>query len=164
MAEITNTNDSGKGRKIRSQKLSTKIDMTPMVDLGFLLITFFMLTTSLSKPVILDLAMPCADCPSGPIRETTALTVLLGANNKVYYYQGMVGTAEPKETNFSSSGLRRILAESRQRIGNDFVVVIKPSNVSKYHNVIDLIDELTITNVKRYAIVDISPTELAMIE
>ena len=85
-----------KGGKKRSKKMSTRVDLTPMVDLGFLLITFFMLTTTLAKPQIMALVMPEKDIKKEdvePVKESKVLTLMLGANDKVYWYEGIT---EPK--------------------------------------------------------------------
>jgi biopolymer transport protein ExbD len=166
MAEIS-APEQGKGgqRKLRSRKMSIKIDMTPMVDLGFLLITFFMLTTVLIKPAVLDLAMPVNNGPTGPIKKSQSLTVILGEANKVYYYQGIATdpTTKIQVTDFSDKGLRAVLFNYKARIGDPFTVVIKSTDQAKYGNMVDLLDELAITNNHRYGIVDISESDKKLI-
>src|SRR3977135_3715048 len=77
----------------KGKKLSTRIDLTPMVDLGFLLITFFMYTTTLAKPKTMEINMPYKDpndkVEPNKIKESVALTILLSKNHRVYYYEGM---------------------------------------------------------------------------
>src|SRR5436190_11483885 len=107
MAEISQEGGKKGGGKKRSKKMSTKIDFTPMVDLGFLLITFFMLTTVLSKPYFFSIAMP-VDGPPNEVPEDGALTVILSGNNKIYYYYG-TDYEQMKSTGFSKEGIRRIL-------------------------------------------------------
>src|SRR3970040_2786481 len=100
MAEL-NTGDGGggKGGKVRSKKANSKVDLTAMVDLAFLLITFFMLTTTLSKPQSMPLGLPDKqdDPNEKPIKvdENRKLTVLLGDNNKMVYYMGLLATPMP---------------------------------------------------------------------
>lgn len=99
MAEISTSDNNSK--KTRSHKSSTKIDMTPMVDLGFLLITFFMLTTTLAKPVIMQLNMPEKDGElSSQVRCSESLTVVLDEQNKVFYYQVLNATPNQKKLIF----------------------------------------------------------------
>jgi biopolymer transport protein ExbD len=164
MAEINASVSNGNG-KVRSHKLSTKIDMTPMVDLGFLLITFFMLTTILTKPVVMQLNMPVKGPDSSVVIVKNTITVLLDKNNKIYYYQGIAGEKGTKaiESSFSANGIRKLLFKKKQDIGNEFTVVIKANDSAKYRNVIDLIDELHITNCLRYAIVDITQADKDLI-
>src|ERR1700748_459745 len=94
MAELdTSGGGKHKGGKVRSKKASTRVDLTAMVDLAFLLVTFFMLTTTLNKPKAMDLVMPDKDEDlklQEPVPETRTLTVLLGKNNKVEWYRGLV--------------------------------------------------------------------------
>jgi biopolymer transport protein ExbD len=152
MAEISTSDKS----RTRGGRKSTSVDMTPMVDLGFLLITFFMLTTTLLKPVTMQLSMPVKENDTSPIRKSDALTLILDKNNKIFYYQGLADDPSIKiqQTNFSINGIRKILFGYRGRIGDMFSVVIKSTDQAKYKNMVDLLDELTITNNKRYAIVN----------
>ena len=152
MAEISASDQAPKGKKARSKKMSVKIDMTPMVDLGFLLITFFMLTTSLLKPVTMQLNMP-EERPPSKVRCSESLNVVLDDDNKIRYYQGTECNPKVQTTDFSANGIRSVLFDYKNRIGDVFTVVIKSTDKAKYRNMIDLLDEMVITNNKRYAIV-----------
>jgi biopolymer transport protein ExbD len=116
MADVSQ--DSGshkKGGKKRSKKLPTRIDFTPMVDLGFLLITFFMLATSLIKPQTMEITMPSnknvEEEDKTVAKASQAVTLILGKNDKVFYYFGKAEGAQILETDYSSKGLRKILLE-----------------------------------------------------
>lgn len=116
MAEISQ--DSGsqkKGGGKRSKKMSTRIDFTPMVDLGFLLITFFMLATSLIKPQTMEITMPSnktVDDDSKTVAKASqAVTLILGKNDKVFYYFGKPDGAKVVETDYSDKGLRKMLLD-----------------------------------------------------
>jgi biopolymer transport protein ExbD len=116
MADVSQ--DSGshkKGGKKRSKKLQTRIDFTPMVDLGFLLITFFMLATSLVKPQTMEITMPSnknvEEEDKTVAKASQAVTLILGKNDKVFYYFGKAEGAQIIETDYSSTGLRKILLE-----------------------------------------------------
>jgi biopolymer transport protein ExbD len=156
MAEISASDQAANGKKARSKKMSVKIDMTPMVDLGFLLITFFMLTTSLLKPVTMQLNMPEDSDDHSIIRCSESLNVVLDADNKIRYYQGTECNPQVQTTDFSADGIRSVLFEYKNRVGNAFTVVIKSTDQAKYRNMIDLLDEMVITNNKRYAIVPLT--------
>jgi biopolymer transport protein ExbD len=167
MAEIDSSGGGKKGGKKRSKKMSTKIDMTPMVDLGFLLITFFMLTTTLAKPVTMQLNMPdkTDTKETSPVKLSETLTVCPDAN-KVYYYQGIpteAGTVM-QVTNYSETGIRKVIANLKAKVGNNFTIVIKPTKGAKYRNMIDMLDECAITNNKRYALLEIDPDTEALIK
>ena len=167
MAEIDSSGGGKKGGKKRSKKMSTKIDMTPMVDLGFLLITFFMLTTTLAKPVTMQLNMPdkTDTKETSPVKLSETLTVCPDVD-KVYYYQGIpteAGTVM-QVTNYSETGIRKVIADLKAKVGANFTIVIKPTKKAKYRNMIDMLDECAITNNKRYALLEIDPDTEALIK
>ncbi len=167
MAEIDSSGGGKKGGKKRSKKMSTKIDMTPMVDLGFLLITFFMLTTTLAKPVTMQLNMPdkTDTKETSPVKLSETLTVCPD-ETKVYYYQGIpteAGTVM-QVTNYSETGIRKVIADLKAKVGNNFTIVIKPTKKAKYRNMIYMLDECAITNNKRYALLEIDPDTEALIK
>lgn len=169
MAEM-DTSSGGHDKKgpgvKKSKKLSTRVDLTPMVDLGFLLITFFIFTTTMSQPTAMRLFLPKdTEKPEeqNKVKESGALSLLLGNNNVVYYYEG---TLAPDGSNFKSSNykdIRTVIIDKKKNTKpEDFVVVIKPGPDSNYKNVVDLLDEMTINEVKRYAMVDLFPIERQM--
>ncbi|OOQ57669.1 ExbD/TolR family protein [Mucilaginibacter pedocola] len=172
MAELdTSGGGKHKGGKVRSKKASTRVDLTAMVDLAFLLITFFMLTTTLSKPKAMDLAMPDKEEHNDDqlaVAASRSMTLLLGANNKVEWFIGEPGKSQPTTDNYGKDGLRKTLIEKgkeiQQSTGKYMVVLIKPSDKSTYKNVVDTIDEMNITGVQSYAIVDILPAELELLK
>ncbi|MGH2667294.1 ExbD/TolR family protein [Flavobacterium sp.] len=179
MAEL-NTGDGGggkKGGKVRSKKGNSKVDLTAMVDLAFLLITFFMLTTSLSKPQSMDLGMPEEDPKNPPppvlVDERRTMTILLGENNKVKNYMGLLNNPieAPKFTTYGKEGVRKDLLsrmESVPKVTGDtkkgLIVIIKPGKKSTYRNLVDILDEMAICKVPTYAIVDITPEEVALLD
>ncbi len=167
MAEIDSSGGGKKGGKKRSKKMSTKIDMTPMVDLGFLLITFFMLTTTLAKPVTMQLNMPdkTDTKETSPVKLSETVTICPD-EKKVYYYQGIPTEAGTKleVTDYSENGIRKVIAEMKARIGTNFTIVIKPTKNAKYKNMVDMLDECAITNNKRYALLEIDPATEELIK
>jgi len=180
----TGGGDSGhkKGPGVKKpKKLSTRVDMTPMVDLGFLLITFFIFTSTMSTPTTLGLNMPKDEKDpqkQNEAKESGSLTILLGKNDQVYYYEGLL---KPDASNFMSTNFKDIRDEIQKKrtdvmqlgraqgypkdsLDRDLVVVIKPDEDATYKNTVDMLDEMTINGVKRYALVDIDPTEVALIK
>ena len=185
------TADSGGGKKgkVRSKKMSTRIDFTPMVDLGFLLITFFMLTTTLNKPQIMPVVFPEKvddTVEQDPVKESKVLTLLLGADNKVYYYKGIT---DPKldSTDYSAEGLRKVLLDKKdevrkagfpdkefdftkkdgtteKRTRSEAVVLIKPMEGSRYKNVVDAFDEMSISGIAIYVLIEPSDAEIAFVK
>ena len=170
MAQIQTNNTADKKRKYSYKPAALKVDMTPMVDLGFLLITFFIVTTTLSAQKATDLLMPKEGIPS-PVKESQVLTLLLDGNEKVYVYAGSWENAHLNKwieqlSWKSKEQVRNIITAKQTALGNhknDLMVLIKPATKSQYQNVIDALDEMLINNVKRYAVVDLSDKELAYV-
>ncbi len=168
----TSSKGGGKhGGSKRAKKQSTRVDLTAMVDLGFLLITFFMLATTLNKPKTMEVNKPDTneeDKKDEPkIKMSKTLTLLLGDNDKAYWY------VSPDEidasTNlsldsidYSPSGVRKIVRRRQREVMEMFgadkkdqlFVMIKPLPGSKLKNTVDVLDEMTISGVKRYAILE----------
>ncbi|MES2410081.1 MAG: biopolymer transporter ExbD [Bacteroidota bacterium] len=182
MAEL-NTGDSGKkgGGKVRSKKANAKVDLTAMVDLAFLLITFFMLTTSLSKPQSMDLGLPDKDEDPAKNKiiktdERRTMTIIMGDNDKVKWYHGLFENPQPngKPTDavYGRNGLRkeilRLVKQVPEMTGEKdkgLIVIIKPTKKSTYRNLVDVLDEMNICKVPTYAIVnDITPEELKLVD
>lgn len=167
MAEL-NTSESNKS-KVHSKKKALRIDLTAMVDLAFLLITFFILTTTLQKPKSMDLAMP-VDGPSMGAAASRTLTVLLGVGGKASWYIGEADKPAkgPFVVDLGKQGIRKVLLEQSARIkqeqAKDMIVLVKPSDQSIYENVVSVMDELNITNNQFRAIADISPADVAILK
>jgi biopolymer transport protein ExbD len=186
MAEMDTSSSGGKGKHqgTKSKKQSTRVDMTPMVDLGFLLITFFMLTTTMSKPKTMDLIMPKDtkdEKEQNKVKESTALTILLGKKDRVYYYEGLAqdpnASANPdffKATTFANAnGIRDVIIKKRDAVAQlrnakgepeDVVVIIKADNDATYKDFVDILDEMAINRIQRYATVDISDQDRTWIQ
>jgi len=165
MGEISQGGGGGgkKGGKIRSKKTSTRIDMTPMVDLAFLLLTFFVMTTTLNKPQTMEITMPEEDEKEPPkVNEKHVLTLVMGKNDKIYWYIGITDP-EVKVTNFSNTGIRKLLLEKKRDIPK-LIVLIKSLDESKYKNMVDILDEMNINSIQRYAIVDVTPVDKELIK
>ena len=194
MANIdTSGSDAKKGKP---QRKTLRVDFTPMVDMNMLLITFFMFCTTLSIPQIMDVAMPADTDTTSPERASTSVTVILGENDKVYYYDGLANYEDYtslKETN--SLGLREMLLsrnnenmskikELRKKRQNkeiteiqlknmvsevkktkgSLTVLIKPTKESNYKNLVDILDEMQICGIGKYAIIDVSEGDNFLME
>ncbi|MFN4892970.1 MAG: ExbD/TolR family protein [Bacteroidota bacterium] len=195
MASIDTGGDGGqkKGPGVKkAKKLSTRVDMTPMVDLGFLLITFFVFTATMNEPTTLDLNMP-KDIKDKKdqteVKESGVLSVMLGKDDVVYYYEGKLleDGSNFKSTDFK--GVRDIIVNKRKEVmgryvrdaeceakmaregkpasncaDKDFVVIIKPTKDATYKNTVDILDEMTINQVRTYAMVKIFDQEYELIK
>ena len=185
MANI-DTNSGNDGKKGKPQRKTLRVDFTPMVDMNMLLITFFMFCTTLSIPQVMNVVLPADTGIKEPQPESKSLTVLLGADNNVYYYEGLANYEDYtslKETN--SYGLRQVLLKRNvatvnkmndlrqrrhqkqisevqfkeqmkeiKRNSKDVMVIIKPTKDSNFRNLVDVLDEMQICGVDKYAIVD----------
>lgn len=166
MAEMeTNSKRNNKTGK-RMHKKSTRVDLTPMVDLGFLLITFFVFTTTMAKPRVMGLVSPKESDIESPVCESCALTVIPADGDRIYYYDGMLQpNTVLKSTSFNAEGLRKLLLDKKHAVkearGNadEMSLIIRPSDQSSFKNFVDVLDEVHITGVKRYYIDDITPEE-----
>lgn len=165
MAEL-DTSSGDKGGKVRSKKQSTKVDLTPMVDLAFLLITFFMLTTTLSKPQAMDIAKPDKDAKDEnrlELRESQTMTILLGKNDKIAWYMGEAGKTPPTIESFDDirSSLLKNKEDVKKKTGRDIVIIVKPTDGANYKNFVDIMDEINITKTNINApAVDDDPSHL----
>lgn len=162
MAEISENLANGKRQLKRS---SSKPDMTPMVDLGFLLITFFMFTTTFSNPNMMKLFMPDDKKGTSKIGTKNSITFILGKNNSVFWHQkdlNELTKTDLVETDFTASGIRKLILEkfNKSTKPENFTVIIKPSDDANFKNTVDILDEMEITNMKRYALVNLFPNEL----
>ncbi len=164
MAEVE-SRSSGKGRK----RKAARVDMTAMVDVAFLLLTFFVLTTTLAKPPAIELATPVDDGSPTPIDQEKILTLILGKNNQVLYYYG-IPEGNLKRTDFSESGLRKLIFDHlKKREGLcseektpdcwDPIFVLKPSKDCIYKNVVDAVDELRLADAPKYIYADVTPVD-----
>jgi len=204
MAEIIQEEKGAKGGKKRPKKHSTNIDMTPMVDLMCLLITFFMLTTAFSKPKVMEIVLPekvkdTTNVKSPQVPAARTLNIILGNKDVIYWYVGIIDPNKPpipviNKTDYSKDGIRKILLDKNKELfkkiyelkekvkkgelvmPNDSltseikklksaddvgpIVLIKAEEDCKYKNFVDIIDEMAITNIARYAVVDLNPNEI----
>ena len=149
----------------KGKKLSTRVDLTPMVDLGFLLITFFIFTTTMAQPTAMNLAMPKdTDKPDelNKVKESGALTIMMGKGDVVYYYFGNDPT---KLQTTGYKDIRKIILDKKKTTPvDDFFITIKPDKDATYKNAVDILDEMAINDIKRYAMIDPTDDEYKLIQ
>ena len=154
---------------INGNKRLPQIDMTPMVDLAFLLIAFFMLATSLAKPKAMQIIKPAnADDVDVPVvNKQRVMSILLGKNDSIYHYQiseedFASNNINFETTNFSSEGIRAVIKKQQQNLiealhtknADSLIILIKGSPHCKYKNLVDILDEMRICKVKQFALID----------
>ena len=162
--EVKESKKKGPGVK-KGKKHSTKVDLTPMVDLGFLLITFFIFTTTVQQPTSMNLNMPKDtknDQDQTKVKESGSLTLLLGKGNVVYYYYGN-DPSTMKTTNYKD--VRDIILKKKKTTpADDLFIIIKPDKDATYKNAVNILDEMDINQIGRYAMVDPTPDEYSKIQ
>ncbi len=200
MAEMNTSSGGGhkkkKGGKFilteggsRAKKVSTRVDMTPMVDLGFLLITFFIFTTTMSKPASMEVNKPDTVHPPPEaikVPQSRTMTIMMGKDDKIFWYMGINDPDHNKIpqiniTNYSEYGLRKTLLEEDKRARDNnpnpaarnpndssyakegLVVIIRPCDNSNYKNVVDVLDEMKITEIKSFSWADIAPVDITLL-
>jgi len=189
MADVDTSQGGGRSKKggPKGKKKSTKVDMTAMVDVAFLLLTFFVLTATMSNSSLISLTLPPKiDDPEleedkyKKINENKIMTLILDEDDKVVYY---VGAAKDEtvvlKTNYSDEGLRKVLMGHLQtgpaqgipmcKDVNDAgiedgrcwdpIFVVKPKEESRYKNLVDMLDEFAITEASKYAIDQFYPAD-----
>lgn len=141
-----------------------------MVDLGFLLITFFIFTTSMSEPKAMKLKLPAQpkDNDSMVTAEGKTLNIIAGDNGKVHFYMGN-DVSSIKETSFGSNGVRSQIIQKQKIVekkygdSKELMILLKPTSHSSYENVVELLDEMLINGVTRYVLTDPTTAELKQI-
>lgn len=165
MAQIENASRSrsAKGKRFRKQIF---VDLTPMVDLAFLLITFFMLTTSMMESKSMDLLMPKKGPVTTDVPEGKTITFIAAENNQLFYYNGK-DYEKLNQTDYSAGGLRSVIYENIKRVRSEYgpdqmpICIIKIDTTANYQNMIDILDEMAITEIDTYAIQDLADFEKA---
>jgi len=162
------------------RKLPPRIDLTPMVDLGFLLITFFMFTTTMLENKTMDIIMP-VEGPPTEVPDHTAMTIYLGKNHTAFYFSGEAALHEDfgqlVRTHDLSPDLRKAFIAHEASVKQAYVdgkkgakpndrpfVIIKPGVDSRYSDLIQVLDELSICRILQYSISDLSAKEENMLK
>ncbi len=167
MSDITF--DSGKRIKTNAKKVnhrSTRIDLTPMVDLGFLLITFFVFTSSLSAPKAMTL-MQTHDGEEKPVMQSGAMSIILTGNHEICYYYGQLETAKANKqivkTNFQR--IRNLILEKKKKTDPAFLMyLIKVDKQASFGDLIDLLDEMQICDIPEGHYAEVELTEAESLE
>lgn len=178
MAELNTGGDSGGGKKkVRSKKMNPAVDLTAMVDLAFLLITFFMLTTTLSKPQSMQMTMPDKTDVDTEFQqeapESRTMTILLGKDRLLKYYIGKTDAPleGPTVEKYGKDGIRNVILQKKSnlkakgKVGKEgLIVLIKATEEANYRDLVDILDEMSITGVEVYSLQDITDAEIEMMQ
>ena len=169
MAEIQ-IKEQSKGRK-RNTRNAIRVDMTPMVDLGFLLITFFLFTANFSKPNFINFANSpkVRDKVTADIDIRNSITFILGKDGRVFYYQAEkkdLNDNSLKEVSFDKAQVAKTIESAKVNAPKKdiFTVIVKPTDDSEYKTMVDMLDELAITKSQRYGISELNKKEKELYE
>lgn len=170
MAEINPSNSDKRKSNFSTSTnhRSTRVDLTPMVDLGFLLITFFVFTTTMAQPKVMTLIEP-KDGSDILVKESGAMTIILGKDHQIWYYYKIfddrIGSGQFKKTDFKS--IRSLILDKKNHTeSGDLMYIIKADKNATFGDSIDLLDEMAICNILKghYAEVDITKAESGILE
>ena len=136
-----------------------RVDLTPMVDLGFLLLSFFIFTTTLAQPLAKTLVVPAKNTPNTPppkVPASRTLTLLPAGNNRVNYYQGIFTAGASPEQSVDIRELRALLMQKKQQLmaKGGIIAIIQPDSSCSYGLLVNLLDELTIAGCHKYVLND----------
>ncbi len=139
------------------RRIGIRIDMTPMVDVAFLLLTFFMLTTAFSKPQSMEINLPPSETKV-EVAESNLLTLRVNELGRIFWN---IGIEAPKEIQFAE--LRKFLTQKNQE-NPKLITLVKVDRKSKYHVMVDVMDELNLANVTRFSLAPMTDADKKEIE
>jgi biopolymer transport protein ExbD len=162
MGAVDTPEPSGKGKKggLRRPKRRVKIriDMTPMVDVAFLLLIFFMVTTVFRKPQAMEVNLPPKDTKV-QVPESNVLTMFVRADERIYYKMG-TGDLQPVEFN----GLIN-LWETTAKLNPELIILVKVSRQASYNTMVDIMDDLDLADIpKRFSLVAMKEEDIKVVE
>ncbi|MBX3102573.1 MAG: biopolymer transporter ExbD [Bacteroidetes bacterium] len=182
-ADVGGGEDSGKGKKKgRGKKGTPRVDMTPMVDLGFLLLTFFILTATMDDPKSMPIVVPADkeanDPPQDPVAESKVMNIIVSGEDRIYHYMGKTrgegdgGGMELQQVSYGK-GIRDNVLKNKERLKKSrfatkddpdpMIVMIKIAKDARYANMVDIIDEMNITRQTKYMLIDLSKQEAEIV-
>jgi biopolymer transport protein ExbD len=144
-------------KKKKSRRLGVRIDMTPLVDVAFLLLTFFMFTTSMARPQTMEINLPPDKDVKVEIAESNLLTVRVSQKAEIFW---SVGIEAPKR--IEATGFRAFLKE-RAQANPKLVTLLKVDRTAKYDVMVRMIDELNLANVTRFSLAPMLDADKALI-
>ena len=171
MANIDSITPAKKSHK-GMRRHSTRVDMTPMVDLGFLLITFFIFTSVMAKPMSMKLITPVGKAANTPSAESKTLTLLLKEGGNVVCYEGFAkDNAAPKKIDLDKElgALRNIIQRKAAILyshtkPDTLTVIIKPTMESDYNTLVRVMDEMVINQVHKYAVAPLDDDDKKLLD
>lgn len=135
-----------KGKRKKKRRIGIKIDNTPMVDIAFLLLTFFMLTTTMNKPQTMEINLPPSNDVNVEVAQSNLFTIRVKEDGTIYWN---IGVDDPQRIEFKD--LRNLMIQKNQE-NPRLITLIKIDRKSKYTMMVDIMDELNVANVTRFSI------------
>jgi biopolymer transport protein ExbD len=156
--DVVEKEPKGKGGKKKSKRVSIRIDMTPMVDVAFLLLTFFMLTTVFAKPQTMEINLPPDADVKVEVAESNLMTLRVTADGSLFWNTGSEPLAK-----MEFKDLRKFLAD-RNRANPKLITLIKVDREAKYIQMVDIMDELNLANITRFTLAPMLPEDKKLVE
>lgn len=154
--QVRESRGKSKHSKKKKKRLGIRIDMTPMVDIAFLLLTFFMLTTTMSKPQTMEINLPPGESQV-EVAASNLITLRISEEFNIYWN---IGSEKPEKAKFTD--LAKILSE-KSRANPRLITLIKVDRKAKYVNMVDIIDELNINNITRFSLAPMTDEDKKLI-
>jgi biopolymer transport protein ExbD len=167
MADVDLSQSKGKqkhGKKKKGKRIGVRIDMTPMVDVAFLLLTFFMLTTTMNKPQTMEINLPPTEAKA-EVAESNLLTLRVTDDFRLFWN---IGTEDPVSVNGTNKKEKLVslgkLLKERNKANPKLITLIKVDGKAKYIDMVDIMDELNINEINRFSLapmLEVDKQELA---
>ena len=157
--EVVESKSHAKGKKKKKKRAGVRIDMTPMVDVAMLLLTFFMLTTVFNKPQTMELNLPPDDKVQVEVAASTLLTVRIAPNLTIYWSMGNEPTVLKKVT---FKELRPLLVERLRSIPK-LITLVQIDRDAKYNDMVDIMDELNLASITKFSFAPIKEADKKLI-
>lgn len=157
VGEVAPRSGHRKGKRRKMRRVGVRMDMTPMVDVAFLLLTFFMLTTVFSAPQTMEINLPPKDVQV-EVAEHNLLTLRVMENGNIYWNMGI---ERPQLVDFKQM---RALLQEKNASNPKLITLIKVDRKAKYHNMVDILDEIQLANVVRFSLAPMLEQDIKEVE
>ena len=156
-AELEAKQRAKPGLRRPRRRISVRIDMTPMVDVAFLLLIFFMLTTVFRQPQAMEMNLPPPDAKV-QVAQSNVLTLFVDANERMFYTLGKGAMNRTALTDLNA------LFKENVKLNADLIILVKVSRQARYNTMVDILDELEIASMTRFSLIPMTPDDAKLVE